>query len=67
MEPSTSVTFVKEYETKGAVRYNELDVDGQTTLKPNDPYAKIGTLYIRKRMFNGSDAPNKIVVTIKAG
>ena len=60
-----TVKFTREYETKGAVRYNEIDKDGRTTLKPNDPYARIGTLYIRKQAFNGSAIPDNITVTIE--
>jgi hypothetical protein len=50
---SFEVTFVKEKETKGAVQYKET-VEGER---------KIGTLYVRKDIFDGS-FPNSLKVTV---
>jgi hypothetical protein len=54
--------FILERETKGAVRYQEIDEKD----KPLDvAAAKIGTLYIRKATFS-ADAPKRIKVTVEA-
>jgi hypothetical protein len=53
--------FVLERETKGAVRYAELNEAGDVAVI--EEFA-IGTLYLRKRVFNGSDIPERVQVTI---
>lgn len=54
--------FAFERETKGAVRYQELDVNGSVAAN----YA-IGTLYLRKSAIvtSGSTWPQKIEVEVK--
>lgn len=55
--------FVLDRETKGAVRYQEVDDKGQ----PETVYHKIGTVYLRKTAFDkGVSAPRQITVTIEA-
>lgn len=61
----TTVTLVFEKETKGAVRYQEIDANGQ----PVDySTGHIVTLYVRKSAFAaaGGKAPAAIRVTIEA-
>lgn len=57
---SAKVSFTKEKETKGAVKYQELDAKGQPV--QGGDYV-IGNLYIRKTAFNGS-FPEKITVDV---
>lgn len=60
----TSITMLIERETKGAVRYQEIDpARGNAVVKQSDPNCLIGTLYIRKSML--SAAPAKIKVTVE--
>lgn len=54
-----NMTFNRE--TKGTVLYAEVDSTGNHT--PQD-FAKIGSLYIKKRSFNGGKFPNKITVEV---
>jgi hypothetical protein len=56
--------FALERETKGALRYQEVDDQG----KPVETvWAKIGTLYVRKTAFQrGVEPPNRLRVTIEA-
>lgn len=56
------VTMVLVAETKGALRYQEIDESSGQELKGND--AKIGTLYIRKTTF-GIEVPKRIVVSVR--
>lgn len=50
--------FTVEKETKGAVRYKEVNADGSDTFD-----AKIGTLYIRKSAMGGK-LIDKVTVTV---
>jgi len=59
---STIVSFQFERETKGAVRFQEVDDKGNV-LSMGDG-AKIGTLYIRKSAFNGEGTPKKIQLAV---
>ena len=55
------INMVFDYETKGAVRYTEVDAAGDMV----DRYAGVvGTLYIRKSALSG-DIPKKLTVTIE--
>ena len=56
-------TFVKERETKGAVRYQEVDVATNNPLAINEG-AKIGTLYVRKDAFEGNIFPDQLTLTL---
>lgn len=56
------VRMVLERETKGAVRYKEVNPDGSATLLGD---AVIGTLYIRKTALHGI-VPQEITVTVDA-
>lgn len=59
------VHFTLERETKGAVRYQELDALGKPIdTRTNMDAAIIGTLYIRKAALNGQ-IPVRIKVTIE--
>jgi len=60
---STVVTFALEKETKGAIRYQE--VDAQNVPVKAEGGAKIGTLYVRKSALNG-EIPQKLKVTLEA-
>ncbi len=62
-ESATTITFAFEKETKGAVRYQEIDAKG-FALSIADG-AKIGSLYVRKSALNGT-MPMKLNVTIQA-
>ena len=59
----TNITakFVLERETKGAVRYQEVDASGNPL---EMTAAKIGTLYIRKITFGNAEIPKSITLTI---
>jgi hypothetical protein len=55
--------FVLERETKGALRYQEVDDKDQPV---ETVWAKIGTLYIRKTGFErGTEPPNRLTVTVE--
>ena len=57
--------FLLERETKGALRYQEVEDKGQPV---ETVWAKIGTLYIRKTAFErGVEPPNRLTVTVEAG
>lgn len=56
------VNMVLERDTKGAVRYQEVDEKGGN--KDIAQGARIGTLYIRKSAFDGKPIPKAIEVTI---
>jgi hypothetical protein len=63
---TTKITaqFVLERETKGALRYQEVDEQGAPI---EQVWAKIGTLYIRKTAFErGTEPPKRIAVTVEA-
>lgn len=51
-------------ETKGALRYVELDPDGSPRTT-SEAECIIGTLYLRKLMM-GTDKPDEITVTVEA-
>jgi hypothetical protein len=57
-----TVTMTLEKETKGALRYQEVDEKHE----PIEPaWAKIGTLYLRKTAFErGKKPPTLLTVTI---
>jgi hypothetical protein len=56
------VRFKLEEETKGALRYQEIDDKGEVIERTR---AKIGTLYMRKTAFErGSAWPQELRVTI---
>ncbi len=48
------IMFVLERETKGALRYQEVDDTGKPV---EQVWAKIGTLYIRKTAFERGQTP----------
>lgn len=54
------LTFKFEKETKGAVRYQEVDPDGQPAFAP-----KIGTLYVRKSALPSRDIPQGVTITVE--
>lgn len=56
-----TLRFVVEKETKGAVRYKEVDLEG------NDAFAPaVGTLYVRKSSMPGGKIPQELSVAIQA-
>jgi hypothetical protein len=56
-------TFKLDRETKGAVRYQEVDAHGN----PETVYHAIGTLYVRKTAFpKGTAVPAEVTVTVDA-
>jgi hypothetical protein len=55
--------FKLEKETKGAVRYQEIDDKGEIV---EQAWAKIGTLYVRKSAFErGTAFPELLRVTVE--
>lgn len=55
--------FVLDRETKGAVRYQEVNDKGE----PETVFHSIGTLYLRKTAFGrGNGLPREITVTVEA-
>lgn len=54
--------FVFQNETKGAVRYGELLPSGKVAQAPNDPGARVGTIYFRKNEFGTTTYPEKMSV-----
>jgi hypothetical protein len=52
-----------ERETKGAVRYRELDDTGQPC---EEAFGKVNTFYVRKTAFERGKYPAKITVTVEA-
>jgi len=60
----TTMKFNLEKETKGALRYQQVDDTGLA--KTIEAGAEVGTLYLRKSAFNGADFPRSIKVTIEA-
>jgi hypothetical protein len=58
-----TVHFVKERETKGAVRYQEVASDTDSTPVQIGYGAKVGTLYIRKPAL-GAKPPRRIAVRV---
>lgn len=57
---NVTLHFVPERETKGAVRFKEVNADGTDVFD-----AKIGTLYIRKSAMGGK-IPQRVAVAITA-
>lgn len=57
-----ALTFRQEKETKGTFRFKELNAEGKDA-----PYGQymVGTLYVRKDMFKGRPAPEKLEVTVE--
>ncbi len=63
MEDEMKIPFVLERETKGALRYQEVDDAGKPV---EQAWAKIGTLYIRKTAFErGQTPPPRLAVTVE--
>ena len=61
--PVIEVRFKLEKETKGALRYQEVDEKGEVI---EQAWAKIGTLYIRKSAFErGAAFPQLLRVTVE--
>ncbi len=56
------VNFAFERETKGAVRYQEVDENGAERMALGTHV--IGTLYLRKSAFNGGQAPKVLQVSL---
>lgn len=59
---TTVVRFILERETKGALRYQEVDEKG-AVIEEADKYT-IGTLYLRKHAFP-APFPQAIVLTVE--
>ena len=57
------LNYVLEKETKGAVRYMQVDSGGQP-IKGDDNGALAETIYFRKKALG--DAPQKLKVTVEA-
>lgn len=57
--PIVELTFAQDKETPGTFRYAEQGVE---------PGGRgvIGSIYLNKKLFNGSAAPKEIVVTVQA-
>lgn len=60
----TTVTMNLEKETQGAVRFHEVDADGNFITNFKD--GRIGTLYLRKEVFETDTYPKSITVTVKS-
>ena len=61
--PVIEVRFKLEKETKGALRYQEVDEKGEAI---EQAWAKIGTLYVRKNAFErGAAFPQMLRVTVE--
>jgi hypothetical protein len=61
--PVIEVRFKLEKETKGALRYQEVDEKGEII---EQAWAKIGTLYVRKSAFErGAAFPQFLRVTVE--
>ena len=61
--PAIEVRFKLEKETKGALRYQEVDEKGEVI---EQAWAKIGTLYVRKSAFpRGAAFPQLLRVTVE--
>jgi hypothetical protein len=65
MAKQITKTFVFERETKGAIRYAEVDAAGEII----GDYTQfvIGTLYVRKSALNGDGIPSSLKVKIEFG
>ncbi len=64
MSKTMHVRFKLEKETKGAVRYEEVDDKGAPI---EQVWAKIGTLYVRKTAFErGEKYPESLRVTVES-
>jgi hypothetical protein len=64
MDKTLTKEFFLERETKGAARYAELNAAGN--IATMEEFA-IGTLYLRKKVFNGSEIPERLTLTINFG
>ena len=58
---TAKLRFTVEKETKGAVRYQEVDAVNKPVFAP-----KIGTLYVRKSAMNNGSIPQVLDVTVVA-
>lgn len=56
---NTTLKFIVEKETKGAVRYQEVDANNTPAFAP-----QVGTLYVRKSAMPGGKIPKALTVTI---
>lgn len=56
--------FALEGETKGALKFKELDSEGNQVSTVAD--GKIGQLYMRKSAFPGGKFPDKLTVTVES-
>jgi hypothetical protein len=62
MSNQIKVKFKLDRETKGAVRYQEINDAGE----PENVFHKIGTLYLRKTAFGqGNTIPKELSVTVE--
>ena len=59
----TTISFIKEKETKGAVRYQEVDDKGSPLEMTNG--AKVGVLYFRKTAFADGNYPEKVIIDVR--
>lgn len=57
------VTFQKERETKGAIRFQEIDPATGTPRTKDEEGMVIGTLYFRKTGLAGS--PSRVTITVE--
>jgi hypothetical protein len=55
-----TITFVLEKETKGAVRYQEVNAEGKAIEQAE---SVVGTIYLRKTALDGK-IPQRVTVTI---
>ena len=55
--------FKLEHETKGALRFQEVDSNGKPYESPNALGCIVGTLYVRKSAFNG-ETPKQLLIEI---
>lgn len=58
---NVTLNFIVEKETKGAVRFKEVDETGADAFAPS-----IGTLYVRKSAMRGGRIPPKLTLTVTA-
>ncbi len=64
MTTEIKATFKLEQTTSGALRYREVDPDGEFYPQPNSPGCKIGTIYLRKSVTINGHHPKEITVLI---
>ncbi len=64
MQITSHFTLVRE--TKGALRYQEIDPTTHKEHGMYDPETVVGTLYIRKQAINGNPYPTNLAITIES-